>query len=263
MLELSFQPAHKGRRQVRQEVKLSETSHRRASFENKRIVRQEIAARAVADAVGPITRGIEVYGISKGQFSLIDLITYCLEATGPADVVISTWTAANADLKFAYTLMTAGTIRSLRFLVDFSFPSRQPAYCAALRETFGDDCIRISKNHAKFVTVRNDQWNLVIRTSMNLNENRRLESFEISDDKNMAAFLDDVIRDLFETQPAAGQFNRRPIDHIRQFEAFREQLQEQMDSAMQSTDVKKFYDPSPFGNDLRRTGLTFTGGKKK
>jgi hypothetical protein len=258
---MSLQPAHQGRRSVRKENKVNIT-HRRQTFENKRIIRREIAARSVADAVGPITPGIEVYGISKGQFSLIDLLTYCLEATGPADVVISTWTAANADLKFAYKLMTAGTIKNLRFLVDFSFPSRQPAYCAALRETFGDDCIRISKNHAKFVTIRNDKWNLVIRTSMNLNENRRLESFEISDDRNMVAFLDDVIRDLFETQPAAGQFEKRPIDHIKQFEQFREKLKEQMDAAMQSTDVKKFYDPSPFGNDLSRAGLTFTKGKK-
>jgi hypothetical protein len=239
-------------------------SHRRQTFENKRIIRREIAARSVADSVGPITKGIEVYGISKGQFSLIDLITYCLDATGPADVIISTWTAANADLKFAYRLMTAGQIRRLRFLVDFSFPSRQPAYCAALRETFGDDCIRISKNHCKFVTIRSNAWNLVIRTSMNLNENRRLESFEISDDQNMAEYLEEIILDLFDTQPAAGQFDKRPIDHIHDFERFRETAPAQPDpAAMQSTDVKKFYNPEPFGNDLARVGLTYLGGKRK
>jgi hypothetical protein len=222
------------------------------------------AASTVAEAVGPITPGIELYGVSKGQFSLIDLLTYCLEATGPADVVISTWTAANADLKFAYKLMTAGTIRSLRFLVDFSFPSRQPAYCAALRETFGDDCLRISKNHAKFCTIRSNAWNLVIRTSMNLNENRRLESYEISDDRNMAEYLEQIITELFDTQPAAGQFNKRPIDHIRDFEAFKEKAPAQLDAkALASTDAKKFYDPAPFGNDLSRAGLTYTGGKKK
>jgi hypothetical protein len=239
-------------------------THRRQTFEDKRIIRRDLAARTVADAIGPITKGSEVYGVSKGQFSLIDLITYCLEAAGPADVVISTWTAANADLKFAYKLMTAGTILNLRFLVDFSFPSRQPAYCAALRETFGDDCIRISKNHAKFVLIRSSAYNLVIRTSMNLNENRRLESFEISDDKNMADFLEEIITELFDTQPAAGQFDKRPIDHIKDFEAFKEKAPAQLDvKALQSTDAKKFYNPAPFGNDLSRAGLTFTGGKKR
>jgi hypothetical protein len=243
------------------------TTFRREAFENKRIIRRDIASRSVADAVGPIIKGIECYGISKGQFSLIDLITYCLEATGPADVIISTWTAAGADLKFAYKLMTAGQIRSLRFLVDFSFPSRQPAYCAALRETFGDDCIRISKNHCKFVTIRSNAWDLVIRTSMNLNENRRLESFEISDDANMADFLEEVIAELFATQPAAGQFEKRPIDHIKDFEAFREKAPVDLTTAaLNSTDTKKFYDSSPFGNDLARTGLTYSkpkGGKTK
>jgi hypothetical protein len=243
---------------------MTPTTHRRATYEGKRIIRMEITARTIAEAVGPITRGLEVYGLSKGQFSLIDLLTYCLDATGPADVVLSTWTAAGADLKFAYKLMTTGMIRSLRFLVDFSFPSRQPAYCAALRETFGDDAIRISKNHAKFCTITNDQWHLVIRTSMNLNENRRLESFEISDDRNMAAFLDDVIRDLFDTQPAAGQFDKKPMQHMKDFEQFKETAPAELPAAaLQSTDARKFYSNKPFENDLNRTGLSYLGGKKK
>jgi hypothetical protein len=55
-----------------------------------RIVRREIAARSAAEAIGPIEAGIEVFGLSKGQFSLIDIIEHCLKASGPADVVIST-----------------------------------------------------------------------------------------------------------------------------------------------------------------------------
>ena len=239
-------------------------THRRDAFEGKRIIRRQLAARSVSEALGPILKGCEVYGLSKGQFSLIDIITYCLEATGPADVVLSTWTAANADLKFAYRLMTTGAIRSLRFLVDFSFPSRQPAYCAALRETFGDDVIRISKNHAKFCTITNDTWHLVIRTSMNLNENRRLESFEISDDANMAAFLEEVVRDLFNTQPAAGQFDKKPIDHIKDFEGLRETAPAELAAeALKSTDTRKFYSTEPFGNDLARAGLSYIGGNRK
>jgi len=239
-------------------------THRRAALEGKRIIRRQLAARTVAEAVGPITPGCEVYGLSKGQFSLIDLIQYCLQAIGMAAVTISTWTAANSDIGFAYRLMTGGAIRSLRFLVDFSFPSRQPAYCAALRETFGDECIRISKNHAKFVLIRNEQWNLVIRSSMNLNENRRLETFEISDDRGMAEFLEGVIREIFDSQPAAGQFDKRPIDHIKDFERLAEQAPAELaPAAMTSTDTRKFYDPAPYGNDLARTGLTYLGGTRK
>ena len=64
----------------------------------KRVTRRTISAASAAEAVGPLHHGIEVYGLSKGQFSLIELLEYVIGVTGPADVVISTWTAAGADL---------------------------------------------------------------------------------------------------------------------------------------------------------------------
>lgn len=49
-------------------------------------------------------------------------------------------------------------MRSIIWLVDASFPVRQPGYCAAMRERFGDAAIRVTENHAKFVLVGNEQW---------------------------------------------------------------------------------------------------------
>jgi len=163
----------------------------------KRTVLRTINAATAAESVGPITPGIEVYGLSKGQFSLIELITHILDATGPAHVTISTWTAAGADLAHTHQLLADGRITTARWLVDFSFPSRQPAYCSQLRERFGDDSIRCTANHAKFVLIRNDSWSIAIRTSMNLNLNRRLESYEISDDAELCDWLETVIDDAY------------------------------------------------------------------
>lgn len=169
----------------------------RATKPRRRVLRTINAATA-AEAVGPITHGIEVYGLSKGQFSLIELIDHILQATGPADLTISTWTAAGADLAHAHALLGSGHVRTARWLVDYSFPSRQPAYCAQLRQRFGDDSIRCTANHAKFVLIRNETWDVVLRTSMNLNLNRRLESFEISEDRDLADWLDTVATDAFD-----------------------------------------------------------------
>lgn len=163
----------------------------------RRTVRRTINAATAAEAVGPITRGIEVYGLSKGQFSLIELVEHVLGATGPADVVISTWTAAGADLAHTAGFLADGRVRSCRWLVDFSFPARQPAYCEQLVDRFGADAIRCTANHAKFVLVANDEWNVVIRTSMNLNLNRRLESYELSDDVELADWLRAIVEDAF------------------------------------------------------------------
>lgn len=163
----------------------------------KRTVRRTINAASAAEAVGEITRGIEIYGLSKGQFSLIELVEHVLAATGPADVTISTWTAAGADLAHTQGFLTDGRVTSARWLVDFSFPSRQPAYLAQLRDRFGDEAIRFTANHAKFVMIRNAAWNVAIRTSMNLNLNRRLESYEISEDVDLCDWLAEIVDDAF------------------------------------------------------------------
>ncbi len=224
-----------------------------------RIVRREIAARSAAEAIGPISPGCEIFGLSKGQFSLIDIIGHCLRASGPADVTVSTWTAAGADLGFAYELMRNGAIRSLRFIVDFSFPTRQPEYCAALREKFGDSCIRVVKTHAKFVLIRNETWNLVIRSSMSLNENRRMESFEISDCKPMADWLVEVVDKLFGFQAAGKGFSNRPYDNCMEFEQFLEDgtAAVGIEQVQASTDVKKYFGTGRYDSDIGRAGLRY------
>ena len=143
----------------------------------KRSVRAARTGNA-RDAIGTLEPGCEIYCLTYGQFSLIDALVALLEQTGPADVVLATWTAAQADLRRAATLMQqdSGQIRSLRMIVDRSFLTRQPEYCATMRELFGDAAIRTARSHAKFMAIRNDRWNLAVRTSMNLNENPRLEN---------------------------------------------------------------------------------------
>ena len=170
-----------------------------------RDVRRTFNAETASAAVGPLALGCEIYGLSKGQFSLCDLLLHVLDHTGPADVVISTWTAANADLAHCRVLLDDGRITRMRWVVDFSFPARQPAYCAQLRERFGDDAIAVCANHAKFLLVRAPGWNVAVRTSMNLNRNRRLESYEISESRDMAEFLSEIVEATFRDGATIGE----------------------------------------------------------
>ena len=171
-------------------------------------------------ALGELHHGLEVFGLSKGQFSLLDLLVEILRQTGPADVSVSTWTAARKSIERAHRLLASREIRTLRWLVDFSFLRRQPGYCSLLRARFGDDVIRTTKNHAKFLLIRNAEWDVVVRTSMNLNDNPRLESFEVSEDPALAAFLGGVIDDLFEYQAPTEAFTKRPSEVEKDFDGF-------------------------------------------
>lgn len=162
-------------------------------------------AQQARDAIGELMPGCEIFVLTFGQFSLIDAIVALVEATGPADVTLSTWTAADTDLRIAQRLIESSQIRSMRMIVDRSFIQRQPVYCAAMRRMFGDDSIRACKSHAKFVTIRNERWSLAIRTSMNLNHNPRLENIEISDDSGLCGFLESIADELF-AERAPGEY---------------------------------------------------------
>ena len=167
--------------------------HVPSARELKKLMRKETAA----EAVGELYPSCAIFGITKGQFSLIELIAYILDQTGPADIFLSTWTASGADLTDAANLLSSGKIKTFRMLVDMSFQRRQPAFASKARELFGIDAIRVTRNHAKFCLIRNPKWNIVLKTSMNLNFNPRLEDFDIQDSPEMADFLQDILEEIF------------------------------------------------------------------
>jgi len=155
-------------------------------------------------------------------------------------------------------------VRSLRFVVDFSFPTRQPEYCAALRERFGDAAIRITKTHAKFVTIVNDRWSVVIRSSMNLNENRRLESFEVSDDAGMAAYLAEVCAELWGEHADGAQFEKGAYANTKDFERLGEPSvsDEEAAAGALAGDRGRYFGGGDWDRDLRRIGwTTIEGGR--
>ena len=178
----------------------SKVHKRQGTFLKNREIRHLVQGQSCRMSIGKLYKGCEIFGLTKGQFSLINVIEECLRQAGPSSVDISTWTAAHAEIKAAFKFLGNGMIKDLRFLVDTSFPNRQPEYCKTLIDTFGEGSVRATRTHAKFVLIRNDEWSLVIRSSMNLNENKRIEVFEISDDKGMTDYLAGII-DEFYSEP--------------------------------------------------------------
>lgn len=187
-----------------------------ARFIRRQAKKREIRAAKeghAREAIGRIVPACELFILTFGQFSLIDVLGALLEQTGPAHVIISTWTAGIRDTAKAAWFVEHAHVLSMRFLVDRSFITRQPAYCRAMRRAFGDDCIRTTRTHAKFMTLRTDSWALAVRTSMNLNENEQIENLEISDDPDLCGFLERVTDDIYAGQQAghfAGEIPRLP-----------------------------------------------------
>ena len=164
--------------------------------ELQRIRRGEKAVEAIRG----LTKENELYGFTKGQFSSIDLLKACLAHTGPARLSVSTWTAARNDILQLERLKAAGQLLSVRFLLDFTFARRDPEAAHAIRQTFGIDSIRVALNHSKFALFENDDWRLVLRTSMNLNTNPRFEDFTLANDPELADFIGGILREIWTKQ---------------------------------------------------------------
>jgi hypothetical protein len=157
--------------------------------------------QSATEAVAGLERdGMELFGLTKGQFSLTDMIEAILDKTGPADLSISTWTAANGDVTRMLELLNSGVIRSCRWLVDLTFMRRCPQLTAEIRAKFGADAIRVTKTHAKFCTITNDDWQIALRSSMNLNQNPRMESFQVGHDPVLCQFPSEVLDDVWKRQ---------------------------------------------------------------
>lgn len=156
-------------------------------------------AATAAEAIGKIEHNQDVYILTFGQFSLIDALVAILDQVGPAEVDISTWTAADAHLQQSIELMEAARITKFRMIVDRSFETRQPGYCYHMRKLFGPECLRAVRTHAKFMVIRAKNHKVVVRTSMNLNENPRLENIEVSESGAFCDWFTTIVDSLFQT----------------------------------------------------------------
>ncbi len=155
------------------------------------------ATSSAAELIGVIEPGVEICGLTMGQFSLIDILEHCLDCAGPARVAISTWTMGIYDNERAAQFFASGLIRSIRWVVDPSIFGRRPELAGSLVQRYGADSFRAVNTHAKFATVVGDDLAVAIRSSMNLNPNRRLEHFDLSESPELCRFYDQFVDEAF------------------------------------------------------------------
>jgi hypothetical protein len=162
----------------------------------RKVLRKDGFGDAAA-LIGEIKDGDEISGITNGQFSLVDMLHHVLTQTGEADVVIATWTMGVYDAEKAYAFVNNKLIRNIRFIVDPSMFVRRPELASVLVKGFGADSFRAVNSHAKFCTVRSASLAVCMRTSMNLNENKRLETFDISASAEMVGFYEAIADEIW------------------------------------------------------------------
>ena len=195
------------------------------------------AVGKASEVIGPIEKGVEITGITNGQFSLIDILAHVLAEIGPADVLISTWTMGIYDVDEAETFCKNGAIRSIRWIVDPSMFGRRPEIAGKLVQAFGEESFRAVNNHAKFATLVGDRYSVSVRSSMNLNPNKRLENFDITESPKLAEFYNTLAEDIFQRFPAGKAGNTQSRTFFREILKTFESVQEKTEEALPGVPV--------------------------
>ena len=178
----------------------------------RKAVLTRVATSVVRESLGIIGPGCRVVGVTKGLFSLLDLIEEVLHQCGSSSVTVSTWTPGIAEMERVFQLLRTGMVTDFRLLVDRSFVGRHPKYAVRITDMFGADAIRQTRTHMKVALIRNDAISIAIRTSMNFNTNPRLEQYDLDDDEAIYDLFDGVITELAEMVPPGLYANRTAIN---------------------------------------------------
>lgn len=180
----------------------TDTNYKSFRFKKADIGKFSDSANEVVKLLKPECR---IMGLTDGKFSLIDLIHAILQKTGPADVIVTTWSAGIKDANQIAWMRDTKLLKSFTIITDHSYVNRQKRYAVELESLFGKQNIRTSEVHAKFTLISNENYKICIRTSMNLNANKTCESFEIDENQEIYDFYKSFIIHTFDTMPEGMQ----------------------------------------------------------
>ena len=158
----------------------------------------------VNECIGKIEQGCEIFGLTAGQFSFVDIIEHCASEIGRSRCIISTWSASILHIDRILEMKRVGLIDGVGMIIDRSFKTCKPDVCAHLVNNLGIENVKTASIHAKFAMLWNENRRIVIFTSANLNKNPRNENFEIVESMEMFTYLkkmcDNVFADNLETE---------------------------------------------------------------
>jgi hypothetical protein len=123
--------------------------------------------------------GSHVFGLTRGQASMVDLALAAMGLTGsPVDLTVWTWVVADYELMLVDSMIDDGRVSSFRLVCDAACVPRRPGFVERVRERFGNDAVRLTASHAKIAMVRGPKADILIRGSMNFNQNKMIEQFD-------------------------------------------------------------------------------------
>jgi hypothetical protein len=124
-----------------------------------------------------IVPGTIVTLYSEGEWSMHNLLAHLLFLTGPANVSIASFSISEEAVRTFNQCKENADIKKLLCLFDYTMRSHKIDLMLFL-QSIADE-IRTTHNHAKLLIIENDNWQIAVMSTANLNNNSRLELYSI------------------------------------------------------------------------------------
>lgn len=153
----------------------------KASAISTRRIRAIESFGSAADCIGKIEKNMSLFAITRGQFSMLDVVSVLISQAGPCKLSIWTWVIADYEVECFNNFMQNKSIIKADLIIDTTGESRNANTVLNWRKQFGNNSIKVCRNHAKIATIENEGYKILARGSMNLNFNPRFEQFDITE----------------------------------------------------------------------------------
>lgn len=165
--------------------------------------------KTAADCIGPVTPGMSLFAVTRGQFSMLDAVLHVLAELGPSRISLWTWTIADYEIQAFNGLMRDGRITGGTLIIDHGSRNKNAELIAAWKAQFGRGTVRYVVNHAKIATVEGGGRRVLLRGSMNLNFNPRFEQLDVTEggpDFDLVKQIESELTDLEDGASGAEVF---------------------------------------------------------
>lgn len=139
----------------------------------------------ITRSIGKLEPGRCIHFYSWANFNLVKLMLYLLKQTGPAHVMMTSYSFSQKSIEALYARKQSGLIQSIRVLVDNRVKVMSPKPFQMLAGSFDYRCTSV---HAKVALIWNDTWKISVITSQNATDNPKLERGVIYTDPEVFNF---------------------------------------------------------------------------
>jgi hypothetical protein len=161
-----------------------------------RVANAHNALKTAAECIGPVEKGMAVFAITRGQISMIDVVSHLISQMERPQISVWTWCIADYEVEAFEKLLRDDRLSGGRLIIDQRGEQRNVDLVDRWRAKFGPESVKVCMNHAKIATLCDANYRVLARGSMNLNHNPRFEQFDVSEGDDAYSLVQEIENEL-------------------------------------------------------------------